>query len=274
MNSLRCDNCSFLNFATANACKRCNTPFDAPAGTEENNFFGGYAATTWQPSYQTASDYPQPAYAPQYFHTPVAPLPRASKNGGTNAVLFALLGVAVVIAAGIGLLWKFGTKPASAKVNVGWEEYNAQDESFTIQMPGKATESVQRQSTPAGEYKMHLAMVVHNQGGAFIAAYADYPSNFSNIPAQSLLDLAAQGALNRSNATLVSKKNISLDGYPGLELEMLPPKNIPGGGRMVTRIYWVAPRIYILFGGAEKSSETDAMLARYFESFKLRRKPF
>ena len=272
MNSLRCSNCSFLNFATANACKRCNTALDAPAQAAENNFFGGYAPTALQPSYQTASDYPQPGYAPQYFPAPIAPLPTVSKNGAANAVLFALFGVAVLIAAGIGILWKFGHKQTLASANSGWQEYKSQDEAFTIQMPGKPSESVQRQSTPAGEYQMHVAMAIHNQQSAFITAYADYPSNFKDIPAQSLLDLASQGALSRSSATLVSKKNISLDGYPGLELEMLPPGNMPGGGRLVTRIYWAAPRIYILFGGGPKSSETDAALTRYFESFKIRKK--
>jgi hypothetical protein len=271
MNSLRCSNCSFLNFAAANACKRCNAPLDAPAEAEENNFFGGHAAAGWQPGYQTASDYPQPNYAPQYFPTPVAPLPRASKNGGTNTVLFALLGVAVVIAAGIGVLWKFSNKPvsANAKANVGWQEYKAQDGSFTVQMPGKPSESVQNQSTPAGDYRMHLAMAAYKHNGAFITAYADYPSNYSNVPAQSLLDLASQGAMSRSSATLLSKKNISLDGYAGLELEMLPPGSTPG--RMVTRIYWVAPRIYMLFGVGAKSAETDAALTKYFDSFKLRK---
>ncbi|MDT4898782.1 MAG: hypothetical protein QOH25_3859 [Acidobacteriota bacterium] len=270
MNSLRCNNCSFLNFATATACKRCNTTLDAPVEAVENNFFGGYAGG-WQPGYQTASNYPQPTYAPQYFPTPVAPLPRASKNGGTNAVLLSLLGVAVVIAAGIGVLWKFGNKPASA-ANSGWQEYKPQDDSFAIEMPGKPSESVQRQSTPAGEYQMHLAMAIYNQNGAFVIGYADYPSNYSSVPAQQLLDLASQGALSKSSATLVSKRNISLHGYPGLELEMLPPGNMPGGGRIVTRIYWAAPRIYILFGGGPKSSETDAAMTRYFESFKIRKK--
>ena len=271
MNSLRCSNCSFLNFATANTCKRCNTTLDVPAEAEENDFFGGYGAG-WQPSYQTASNYPQPAYAPQYFPTPVAPLPRVSKNSSTNTVLFALLGVAVVIAAGIGVLWKFGNNKSAAAANSGWQEYKAQDESFTIQMPGKPSETVQRQATPAGEYQMHMAMAIHQQSGAFIAGYADYPSNFTNVPPQQLLDMATQGALSNSGATLVSKKNISLNGYPGLELEMLPPGNMPGGGRIVTRIYWAAPRIYILFAGGPKSSDTDAAMTRYFESFKIRKK--
>ena len=264
----RCGNCGFLNFVSASDCKRCKAALSVPAEGGADNSFGGYAEG-WQPNYQTASNYPQPIYPPQYFPTPVAPLPKMSKTGTTNALLLSLLGVAVIVALGIGVLWKFGN-PAAASAS--WQEYQPQDGSFTIQMPSKPTESVQKQQTPAGELQMHMSIAIYNQSGAFIAGYADYPSNFTNVPAQQLLDLAAQGAVNSSGTTLVSKRNISLDGYPGVELELLPPDSMPGGGRAVTRIYWAAPRIYILFGGGTKSSDTDAAMKKYFDSFKLRKK--
>ena len=46
-----------------------------------------------------------------------------------------------------------------------------------------------------------------------------------------------------------------------------------GFGRTVTRVYWVAPRrIYIMFASAPSSPETDAHLATFLNSLKLRRK--
>ncbi|HKQ99888.1 MAG TPA: zinc finger Ran-binding domain-containing protein [Pyrinomonadaceae bacterium] len=267
----RCGNCGLLNFAEASACKRCKAALDVSNGGAENNSFGGYEPQGWQPGYQNAAAWPQPAYQPQYFPTPLAPLPRASKTGSTNAILISLLGVAITIAIGIGILWKLGPNFSSTGGG-GWQEYQAKDGSFTIQMPSKPIENVQSQSTPAGEIQMHMSMAVENQGGAFIAGYADYPSNFTHVSSEQLLDLASQGAVNSSGTTLLNKKNISLDGNPGVELELLPPKNMPEGGRAVTRIYWAAPRIYILFAGGPKSSETDAAMTKYFDSFKLRKK--
>ena len=269
MNSLRCSNCSFLNFATANTCKRCNAALNSPAEVAAVSFFGESLAGL-PPGYQTASNNPQPTYLPQYFPTPIiAPLPSKPRSSGTTVLLISLLVVAVVVAASIGVLWKFG-KPTS--INHAWHEYQPQDDSFTVLMPTKPVETVQNRATSAGELKMHLSIADFNQRVALLVGYADYPETYKDIPAQQLLDVSTQGALSSSRTTLVSKKNISLDGYPGVELELLPTEKIPGGGRAVTRIYWVAPRIYIMYGGGPKSSETDAALAKFLDSFKLRKK--
>jgi hypothetical protein len=72
---------------------------------------------------------------------------------------------------------------------------------------------------------------------------------------------------------MVSKKEISLEGYPGLEVEMtVPPSSVPGGGLAVSRIYWVAPRIYMVFIGGVEGSEIYRDRAKFLDSFKLKKK--
>jgi hypothetical protein len=289
MNNVRCVNCGFLNFASAPSCKRCKAEFEsAPAylGNSPAIDDGASSQVNYQaaPSqvvlsqagpHQVAPEWSQPAFQPPfqppiYFPTPIAPLPRASKNGATKAVLWTLLGVAVFIALGIGAIWKFGKAASSA--NYVWQEYKAPDESYTILMPSKPVESVQSQSTPAGEIQMHISLADMSRDGAYLVGYADYPDNFKSLSSQQLLDAGAQGAVTRSGATLASKKNITLDGYPGVELELLPPAGqAPPGARALARIYWVAPRLYIMFAGGSKS-DTDATMTKFLDSFKLRRK--
>ena len=275
MNNIRCGNCGCLNFASATSCKRCKAEFEIAQAAVGSSTFGDYS-TVPQVNYQPMQQWTQPSYPPAYqppppyFSAPIAPLPRASKNGATNAVLWMLLGLTVVIALGIGYVWKFG-KPASA--NYAWQEYKPQDESYTIQVPGKPVESVQDLPSPAGQLQMHASLVNMSSREAYLTAYIDYPDNFRNLSSDALLDGAAQGGLNNSNSTLVSKKRITLDGYPGIELEMmLPTGEVQGGGRAYSRIYWVAPRVYITVGGGPDTKEVKQAATKFLDSFKLKKR--
>jgi len=283
MDSIRCGNCSFLNFASASACKRCKAEFEIAPAAVGSSTFGGYTAAVSQPNYQPMPQWSQPPYQqayqpayqppPPYFSTPIAPLPRASKNGATNAMLWTLLGIAFVIALGIGILWKFGK---TAPVNYAWQEHSSQDMSYTVQMPARPVESVQDLHTPTGPLPMHVSMVSMGPQEAYMAAYIDYPENFKNLSNDSndtLLEGAVQGGLSNSHATLVSKKRIAIDGYPGVEIEMMiPDGEVRGGGRAFSRIYWVAPRVYILVGGGPDSKEVKQAATKFLDSFKLKKR--
>src|SRR3954467_15026864 len=102
MSSIRCLNCGFLNFAADFVCKRCRSAVVPPS---DNPYFNSYVASM-QGGYQPAPSYTQPSYSSNYYPGAVAPLPRVSKNGGTNAALLVLVGLALAVAAGIGVLWK------------------------------------------------------------------------------------------------------------------------------------------------------------------------
>ena len=262
MSSNRCTGCGFLNFATDSVCKRCRAQLQA---LSDNPYFNSYVAGT-HGGYQPATGYGPQAYSSGYFPAPLAPLPPVSKNGGVNAALMALVGLALAVAAGVGVFWKMGNGSA----RFAWQEYDSKDGSYSIMMPGKPAHQTERQPSMAGELQVHLMMADMSHRGAFMVGHTDYPAEFAEVNAEEMLDLAAQGAVNSSEATLLGKKEIALDGHPGVELE-LAVKQIKGG-RTVTRIYWVAPRrIYIMFASIPTSAETDIHLAKFFDSLKLRR---
>lgn len=268
MSNTRCGNCGFLNFSSDTSCKRCKATFaDAvPPQTSQQ-------LTELQPAfeggYQMAPEWPQPAYQAPYFPTPIAPLPQASKHGATNAGLWVLLSLSVALAFGIGAIWKFGK---SAPTITGWQEYKAPDNSFTVQMPVKPEETQQSQSTPGGQIQMHIASGEMGAKGIYLVGYADYPTVSNSVPVSALLDAAANGAVNNSGATMVSKRSITQDGYQGIEAEMtIPETKAPGGGKAVCRIFWAAPRIYILFIGGQESSGVYESKDKFLDSFKIRR---
>jgi hypothetical protein len=225
----------------------------------------GYAATAY-----IAPGYSQPVSSPQYFPTPVAPLPRTSKNGGTNALLLSLLCITVVVALGLGIVWKFGKHAPS---NPGWLEYKSDDGAFRVEMPVKPLETSETTPTPTGDMQTRILLGSMREKGVYVIAYTDYPPNSLKVSPDVLLDTVAQGAVKESGATMVSKKLITLDGYQGIEVEMtLPPGKLRSGGLAVCRIYWTAPRIYTIFVGGPESSEVYMDRMKFLDSFKLRKK--
>lgn len=268
MNSNRCLNCGFLNFASASTCKRCQAAFlNETSSAETAAHQSDPYATNWQGGYEMAAAWPQPAYQPSYFPTPVAALPSRSKSGGgANVLLWVLLFGALAVAAGIGFLWKFNK---SASDSYTWQEVQAPDNSFVVSMPTKPVETTQ--SLP-GNLQMHVLTGNMKQDGFYGVAYADYPVNGSKVPVDTLLSTAANGAASNSGAQIVSKKPITLSGYPGVEVDMDVPKQaVPGGGKVACRIYWVAPRMYIVVVGGPESSAVYGSRARFLDSFRLKK---
>lgn len=274
MNSNRCVSCGFLNFAGASSCKRCKAEFETASPTVGTMAPLHYESPR-ESGYQSAAQWGQPAYQsayqrPLYFPGPIAALPRASKHGATNAVLWGLLALTILIAVGIAFVWKFGN---SSPANYVWQEYSGRDNSYSVLMPGTAMESVESRPSPVGQLDLKLAMVDKGGNGAYMVGYADYPDNFRSFESDELLETASNGALSRSRSTLVNKKKITLDGYPGVEIEMLPPEGqVSGGGRAFSRIYWVAPRLYITFAGGPDSADINRSVKKFLDSFKLKRR--
>jgi hypothetical protein len=269
VSSIRCLNCGFLNFSADSVCKRCRAALIPPS---DNPYFNSYVARM-HGGYQPAPEYippgyTQPAYSQSYFPGAVAALPRVSKNGGTNAALVALVGLALAVAAGVGVLWKIGNRSA----NFAWQEYSSEDQTYSVMMPKKPAQFVQSQPSAVGNLQVHVMTVDTDDGGAFVAMHSDYPGQFSEVPADEVLDSAVQGIASSSEATILGRKNISLDGHQGLEIE-LSVKQLKGLGRAVARVYWVAPRrMYVMIAVAPPSSDADAQLARFLDSLKLRKK--
>lgn len=267
MSNARCSNCGFLNFSSASACKRCRATLDAPTEAA-HQYFGGYE-TNLQPAYQTAGEWALAPFQPAHLPSPVAPLPHVSKQSGTNIMLWALLGVVLVVAFGIGFAWKFW-KPASASAPLVWQEYRSKDEVYSVLMPAQPVESVREMPSEAGMLQLHQAVGHMNGDGIYVVAHTDYPEEFMQVSPEVFLNSAAEGAIMMSGVTESVRKSITLDGHPGLEIEMVVPREkVPGGGRAVCRVYWAAPRLYMQFVGGRESSEIFKTRAKFLDSFKL-----
>lgn len=163
-----------------------------------------------------------------------------------NAILLALLSCCFVTA---------------CKKGDGWEEYKYRDAGFAISaplMPIPAPPSPEEPNTRAYGIKYN------NRSG--VAVSAGPLDMWENLPdkekLQRMKDLTVQG----TSSKLVSEKEISLDGNPGIEFE------IEGGGvHSRTRCYMVNGKLLALQSFAPPGEPFVSDTDRIFDSLRLLR---
>lgn len=93
---------------------------------------------------------------------------------------------------------------------------------FAIQMPDEPEVSIDQVSSPDGLVSMHSIHANLKGGGSCTSIYFDYSEYQLTIPIEGLLDGAIKRFLKNSDAVLITKKEIELDGYKGFEIETKP----------------------------------------------------
>ena len=257
MNSTRCSSCSFLNFATAETCKRCGAPLGAAseAGCEQPQSYS-------QPASGAFDSHSYTPYQPYYSYSPGA---STSRGKGGWVVVLAILALLAIVAVPF-VLRNRKTDPAS----MNWRDYQAPDGSFSISLPAAPKEMNMSQQTPTGTMQVHMLQAEVNKDAAGMVMYADLPANTPPPPLNLVADQVAQKMANGNQMfTVTAYRNISLGSYQGIEIDLKTSSSSPISGTGVCRLYWVPPRLYVLGIGGADSVDVSAFKARFFDSFKL-----
>jgi hypothetical protein len=140
-----------------------------------------------------------------------------------------------------------------------WQEYRSTEGGFTVLLPGTPKVQSHEEKTSRGPITVNAAVVVRSEA-AFVAAWADLPPE---IPFD--LDERLKAIADRYQGEIVKKREIEIEGRPGLEfvLETRKPH-----GQAVGRIVQIHNRLYRLLvvgSRVEGSSEVEG----FFRSFKL-----
>ena len=154
-----------------------------------------------------------------------------------------------------------------------WRELHPPEAPFTVQMPGKPTQFEAPLDTPAGPIGLECYSFVAGRWQPFwtalyIVAYSDTLDLQERQDVTALLHserdrlILAAGAtpMGLQSATLISEREVTLGGSPGVALEI----QHPGDRRAKARIYFAAGRLYSLY-----ASDTDEREERFFSSFLL-----
>ena len=163
-----------------------------------------------------------------------------------------------------------GYRPAHGSGSAGnelytqtdWIKFNSPEGRFSVLLPHEPKfESVAATET-SGITNYRYSDI--ESGYGFICEYFDVPSAGDDV--QSFLDTTRDGILKGAGATKVSEEKISLNSYPGRELQM--SFTLKEGTEIIarTRIYLVDKRLYSITLMHVKSMDA-ALVADYAKKF-------
>jgi hypothetical protein len=171
-------------------------------------------------------------------------------------IIFALLVSFLVIAEAGGQ-----TKNAGALVQqTGWEEFAPEEGGFSVLFPTKPVEAI----TEKTNWTLHSFTSVAGRG-TYVASYTDY-KQIKLEPAAFLI--ANRDRFNKSmQATLVSNREITLNGHTGIEFT-----SVNSAANIRSQLFLVGNRMFQTVTMILKDVDQTTYVNRFFDSFKLSHK--
>jgi hypothetical protein len=113
-----------------------------------------------------------------------------------------------------------------------------------------------------------MLMVKPDANRTYAVAWADKPpvARMNDLVPDKTLDQARDGALTRTNTTLISEIRSNPQGFPGRDVVA---HNV-GGGILDTRLIYARPRLYMLIATAPSSAaRNEEDVIHFFNSFAI-----
>ncbi len=158
--------------------------------------------------------------------------------------------------------------------SLAWQTVDRSADGFTVQMPAAVSETeipAYNADGGAEQVPMIEASIDSSSGGpetTYAVAWADNPpvEQAAGEDQEKTLDMARDGALGRTQTSLVSESRREIDGHVSREFVARNAR----GGILNGRLILAGTHLYMLmatFPGTEEWREED--VNRFFESFKL-----
>lgn len=157
--------------------------------------------------------------------------------------------------------------PAAHLSAIAWQKVDRSPDGFRIEMPADVKQiQIPAYNQAGGTDQVQMIFSNPDAETQFAVAWADNPPVMrasKNGPDQTL-EMARNGAVARTQTTLVSDSAVKMQGFPGREFL----SRNSGGGVLNSRILYVGSRLYMLtavFPSAAARRERD--VTRFFNSF-------
>lgn len=148
-----------------------------------------------------------------------------------------------------------------------WRPIDETSQGFKLEMPGDPKRVVVQAASETGATEpVSMLMVKPDPERTYAIAWADKPpvARMNDLVPDKTLDQARDGALNKTQTTLISEIRSNPQGYPGRDVVA----HNAGGGVLDTRFIYAGPRLYMLIATAPSAAarhEQDVI--RFFNSF-------
>ena len=159
------------------------------------------------------------------------------------------------------------TTPTGHPANISWQKVDRASDGFRVEMPANQSQIQVPAYNEAGNTDQ-VNMIFSNPDAetTFSVAWEDNPpvARYNKEVADRTLEMARDGAVQRTQTTLVTEGANNTQGFPGREFTA---KN-SGGGVLNSRLIYAGTRLYMLtasFPSAGARREKD--VNRFFNSF-------
>jgi hypothetical protein len=150
-----------------------------------------------------------------------------------------------------------------------WLTYTSPDDSFSIQLPGKA--SVEPTKIPLEDGGSMMATVISaspTDHTAYMITYIER-TNFGQRPPDQVLDAARDGGLRKIQGTVLTQKKITVQGYPGLDVQARARRDSLADFRIVV----AGDRLFVITAIATEDDDREPKtIERILDSFKINQK--
>jgi hypothetical protein len=148
-----------------------------------------------------------------------------------------------------------------------WETYTAPDNAFLIELPAKPRiETIQAPREDGG------GTVIINAITAAPTSHTSYSCDYTERDhhggesSDKILESARDGSLRKTQGTVLNQRRITVQGYPGLEMQV----SARGDSLVDERLLVVGERLYMIIAVATiKQDRESKTIQRVFDSFKI-----
>ncbi|HEY7311291.1 MAG TPA: hypothetical protein VH643_18160 [Gemmataceae bacterium] len=148
--------------------------------------------------------------------------------------------------------------------DLAWKPFASQQGKFSALFPGTPKQTVTKDQKGATTYT--FTAEIRSQQTAYVVIYNDMPPGVTEAASKLLFD----NITKNFGPDVKKKKDIKLDGHPGIEVELERSQ-----GRdtvaVTDRIYLVDRRMYQVMASATKDKKDPVQFAKFLDSFKLRK---
>jgi hypothetical protein len=159
--------------------------------------------------------------------------------------------------------------PAARPAAIAWEKIDRHSDGFNVEMPADIRHiQIPAYNETGGTEPVDFIFSNPDAETTFSVAWADNPpvARVSNRLPDRALEMARNGAVARTQTTLVSESAINMQGYPGRDFAA---RNT-GGGVMNSRLIYAGSRLYMLSATfPSASARRDRDVERFFSSFTI-----
>ena len=153
--------------------------------------------------------------------------------------------------------------------NIVWQKVDRSQDGFRVEMPANQNQIQVPSYNEAGSTDQ-VNMVFSNPDAetTFSVAWEDNPpvARVNGDVAERTLEMARDGAVERTQTTLVSESANNTQGFPGREFTA---KN-SGGGVLSSRLIYAGTRLYMLTASFPSAgARRDKDVSRFFNSFAI-----